>query len=66
MSVELAHFLSHCSLSRAGRLSFRRHGFRFSSAGPGNYFSVAGRRPGENIFLWNGVEYPGGTIELAV
>jgi hypothetical protein len=32
-----------------------------SSTGSGNYFSIGGRRPGENIFLWNGVEYPGGT-----
>jgi len=32
-----------------------------SSTGPGNYFSIGGRRPGENIFLWNGVEYAGGT-----
>ena len=31
------------------------------SSGPGNYFSVAGRRPGSNKFLWNGIEYPGGT-----
>src|SRR5437773_6808034 len=36
-----------------------------SSSGPGNYFSVAGRRPGENIFLWNGVEYPGGTNAIS-
>src|SRR5881396_1749006 len=36
-----------------------------SSTGPGNYFSVAGRRPGENIFLWNGVEYPGGTNAIS-
>src|SRR5437016_7738256 len=36
-----------------------------SSTGPGNYFSVAGRRPGENIFLWNGVEYPGGTSAIS-
>ncbi|OFW43582.1 MAG: hypothetical protein A3J28_00495 [Acidobacteria bacterium RIFCSPLOWO2_12_FULL_60_22] len=32
-----------------------------SSTGSGNYFSIGGRRDGENIFLWNGVEYPGGT-----
>ena len=32
-----------------------------SAVGPGNYFAVAGRRPGENTFLWNGVEYPGGS-----
>ena len=32
-----------------------------SSTGTGNYFSIGGRRPGENLFLWNGVEYPGGT-----
>ncbi len=32
-----------------------------SSSGPGNYFAVAGRRPGENVFLWNGVEFPGGS-----
>ncbi len=32
-----------------------------SSSGPGNYFSIGGRRPGENIFLWNGIEYPGGS-----
>jgi hypothetical protein len=32
-----------------------------SSTGSGNYFSVGGRRDGENLFLWNGVEYPGGT-----
>ena len=32
-----------------------------SSTGTGNYFSIGGRRPGENIFLWNGVEFPGGT-----
>src|SRR5262249_34504597 len=36
-----------------------------SSSGPGNYFSVGGRRPGENIFLWNGVEYPGGTSAVS-
>src|SRR3989449_6147739 len=36
-----------------------------SSSGPGNYFSVAGRRPGENIFSWNGVEYPGGTNAIS-
>src|SRR2546430_3767743 len=36
-----------------------------SSTGPGNYFSVAGRRPGENIFSWNGVEYPGGTNAIS-
>src|SRR5215467_1966119 len=36
-----------------------------SSTGPGNYFSVGGRRPGENIFLWNGVEYPGGTSPIS-
>src|SRR5881409_634307 len=36
-----------------------------SSTGPGNYFSVAGRRPGENIFLWNGVEYPGCTNAIS-
>jgi Carboxypeptidase regulatory-like domain len=36
-----------------------------SSTGPGNYFSVGGRRPGENIFLWNGVEYPGGTSAIS-
>ncbi len=27
----------------------------------GNQFAVSGRRPGENVFLWNGVEYPGGS-----
>ena len=32
-----------------------------SSTGLGNYFAVAGRRPGENIFQLNGVEYPGGS-----
>lgn len=32
-----------------------------SSSGPGHYFAVAGRRPGENVFLLNGVEYPGGS-----
>ena len=32
-----------------------------SSTGPGQYFSIGGRRPGENVFLWNGVEFPGGT-----
>ena len=32
-----------------------------SSTGPGNYFSIGGRRPGENVFLWNGIEYPGGS-----
>jgi hypothetical protein len=36
-----------------------------SSTGPGNYFSVGGRRPGENIFLWNGVEYPGGSNAIS-
>jgi hypothetical protein len=36
-----------------------------SSVSPGNYFSVGGRRPGENIFLWNGVEYPGGTSAVS-
>jgi hypothetical protein len=25
----------------------------------GNGFSVAGRRPGDNLFLWNGIEYTG-------
>ena len=28
--------------------------------GAGQSFAVAGRRPGENVFLWNGVEFPGG------
>ena len=32
-----------------------------SSSGPGSMFSIAGRRPGETLFLWNGVEYPGGS-----
>ena len=32
-----------------------------SSTGPGNQFSVGGRRPGENVFLWNGIEFPGGS-----
>src|SRR5713226_2530274 len=32
-----------------------------SSTGPGDYFAIAGQRPGHNIFLWNGVEYPGGS-----
>ncbi len=36
-----------------------------SSTGPGNYFSIGGRRPGENIFLWNGVEYPGGSNAIS-
>jgi hypothetical protein len=31
------------------------------SSGPGNNFAIAGQRPGHNIFLWNGVEYPGGS-----
>jgi len=31
----------------------------------GNSFSVAGRRPSENIFLWNGIEYTGAS-QLAV
>ena len=31
------------------------------SSGPGNSFAIAGQRPGHNIFLWNGVEYPGGS-----
>src|SRR5258708_36787261 len=31
----------------------------------GNSFSVAGRRPGDNLFLWNGIEYTG-TSQLAV
>lgn len=31
------------------------------SSSLGNQFAVAGRRPGENLFLWNGVEYPGGS-----
>jgi hypothetical protein len=30
-----------------------------SGSGPGNYFAVAGRRPAENLFLLNGVEYTG-------
>jgi hypothetical protein len=30
-----------------------------SNQGFGNYFSVSGRRPGENLFLLNGVEYDG-------
>ena len=33
-----------------------------SGAGSGNYFSVAGRRPMENMFLWNGVEFTGSSI----
>jgi hypothetical protein len=33
-----------------------------SGAGEGNYFSVAGRRPTENLFLLNGVEYTGVSI----
>jgi hypothetical protein len=32
-----------------------------SSTGLGNYFAVSGRRPGENIFRLNGMEYPGGS-----
>ena len=28
--------------------------------GAGQSFAVAGRRPGENVFLWNGIEFPGG------
>src|SRR2546426_4151199 len=36
-----------------------------SSTGPGNYFSVAGPRPGEKIFLWNGGEYPRGTNAIS-
>src|SRR5439155_21347991 len=36
-----------------------------SSSGPGNYFAIGGRRPGENMFLWNGVEYPGGTNAIS-
>ncbi|OFW39667.1 MAG: hypothetical protein A3J28_12525 [Acidobacteria bacterium RIFCSPLOWO2_12_FULL_60_22] len=32
-----------------------------SSTGLGNYFSISGRRPGENIFRMNGIEYPGGS-----
>jgi hypothetical protein len=36
-----------------------------SSTGPGNYFSIGGRRPGENIFLWNGVEFPGGSNAIS-
>lgn len=32
-----------------------------SSSSLGNYFSVSGRRPGENLFLWNGLEFPGGS-----
>lgn len=31
-------------------------------AGEGNYFSVAGRRPTENLFLLNGVEYTGASV----
>ena len=31
-----------------------------SSSSPGNNFSISGRRPGENVFLWNGVQYTGG------
>ena len=31
----------------------------------GNSFSVAGRRPGDNLFLWNGIEYTGAS-QLAV
>ena len=31
----------------------------------GNNFSVAGRRPGDNLFLWNGIEYTGAS-QLAV
>jgi hypothetical protein len=38
--------------------SNRRGGF----TGAGNYFSVSGRRPNENLFLLNGVEYTGGSI----
>lgn len=30
--------------------------------GGGNYFSVAGRRPAENLFLMNGVEYTGASL----
>jgi len=36
-----------------------------TSTSNGNTFSVAGRRPAENLFLLNGVEY-GGTSQLAV
>ncbi len=36
-----------------------------TSTSNGNTFSVAGRRPGDNLFLWNGVEYMGSS-QLAV
>jgi carboxypeptidase family protein len=32
-----------------------------ASGGGGNYFTVAGRRPLENLFLLNGIEYTGST-----
>ena len=28
-------------------------------SGEGAYFTVAGRRPSDNVFLWNGIEYTG-------
>src|SRR5207344_2286418 len=36
-----------------------------TSTSNGNTFSVAGRRPMENLLLWNGVEYTGSS-QLAV
>lgn len=36
-----------------------------TSTSDGNTFTVAGRRPSDNIFLWNGIEYTGSS-QLAV
>src|SRR5579862_1033697 len=36
-----------------------------TSTSNGNIFSVAGRRPMDNIFLWNGIEYTGSS-QLAI
>jgi len=36
-----------------------------TSTSDGNTFTVAGRRTGENLFLWNGVEYTGSS-QLAI
>src|SRR6202035_1266308 len=42
--------------------AMKRHN---TTTSDGNSFSVAGRRPGDNLFLWNGIEYTGAS-QLAV
>lgn len=42
-----------------GAVNYTNKNGPISGNGEGNYFTVAGRRPAENLFLLNGVEYTG-------